>query len=283
MNKFQRILLYLFLLLAGIGLEFELGFLSQQEFSQANGRDLVLNVAVLAVIVIPLYLFIKRLSKRLDVPLLVLWATMFGGAFIAGWLSFSGNSLIDHLNSHLIKDVSTFNNWTDALTAPFAEEFFKALVAFWLLIILGRKDLKSILIAGFGSGLGFQMIEDLGYVARQTRSSGLSAVTEAINRISGGLASHAVYTAVVSVGAFLLLSQCTKQKEKLFGLWCVVSTVANHFLWNSPFYETDHRINILVGLLFAVQVGTFVEVLLFTKKSPDLNLLKKGSSNKEKG
>ena len=248
-----------------------------------NGRDLVLNVAVLAVIVIPLYLFIKRLSTRLDVPLLVLWATMFGGAFIAGWLSFSGNSLIDHLNSHLIKDVSTFNNWTDALTAPFAEEFFKALVAFWLLIILGRKDLKSILIAGFGSGLGFQMIEDLGYVARQTRSSDLSAVTEAINRISGGLASHAVYTAVVSVGAFLLLSQCTKQKEKLFGLWCVVSTVANHFLWNSPFYETDHRINILVGLLFAVQVGTFVEVLLFTKKSPDLNLLKKGSSNKEKG
>lgn len=183
----------------------------------------------------------------------------------------------------MIKDVSTFNNWTDALTAPFAEEFFKALVAFWLLIILGRKDLKSILIAGFGSGLGFQMIEDLGYVARQTRSSDLSAVTEAINRISGGLASHAVYTAVVSVGAFLLLSQCTKQKEKLFGLWCVVSTVANHFLWNSPFYETDHRINILVGLLFAVQVGTFVEVLLFTKKSPDLNLLKKGSSNKEKG
>ena len=126
MNKFQRILLYLFLLLAGIGMEFELGFLSQQEFSQANGRDLVLNVAVLAVIVIPLYLFIKRLSKRLDVPLLVLWATMFGGAFVAGWLSFSGNSLIDHLNSHLIKDVSTFNNWTDALTAPFAEEFFKA-------------------------------------------------------------------------------------------------------------------------------------------------------------
>ena len=104
MNKFQRILLYLFLLLAGIGMEFELGFLSQQEFSQANGRDLVLNVAVLAVIVIPLYLFIKRLSKRLDVPLLVLWATMFGGAFVAGWLSFSGNSLIDHLNSHLIKD-----------------------------------------------------------------------------------------------------------------------------------------------------------------------------------
>ena len=256
-------------------MEFELGSLSQQEFNQVAGRDLVLNLLVLAVIVVPLYLFIKRLAKRFEVPLLVLWATMFGGAFVAGWLSFSGNSLIDHFNSHFIQDVSTFNKWTDALTAPFSEEFFKALVAFWILLILGRKDLKSILIAGFGSGLGFQIIEDLGYVARQTRTGDLSAVTEAVNRISGGLASHAVYTAVVSVGAFLILSQCTKQKEKLFGLWCVVSTVTNHFLWNSPFYETDHRVNILVGLLFAFQVGTFIEVVLFAHKNPNLNLLKK--------
>ena len=268
MNKFQRILLFLFLVLAGIGMEFELGSLSQQEFSQVAGRDLVLNLLVLAVIVVPLYLFIKRLARRFEVPLLVLWATMFGGAFVAGWLSFSGNSLIDHFNSHLIQDVSTFNKWTDALTADFS-------VAFWILLILGRKDLKSILIAGFGSGLGFQIIEDLGYVARQTRTGDLSAVTEAVNRISGGLASHAVYTAVVSVGAFLILSQCTKQKEKLFGLWCVVSTVTNHFLWNSPFYETDHRVNILVGLLFAFQVGTFIEVVLFAHKNPNLNLLKK--------
>ena len=253
MNKFQRILLFLFLVLAGIGMEFELGSLSQEEFSQVAGRDLVLNLLVLAVIVVPLYLFIKGLAKRFEVPLLVLWATMFGGAFVAGWLSFSGNSLIDHFNSHLIQDVSTF----------------------WILLILGRKDLKSILIAGFGSGLGFQIIEDLGYVARQTRSGDLSAVTEAVNRISGGLASHAVYTAVVSVGAFLILSQCTKQKEKLFGLWCVVSTVANHFLWNSPFYETDHRVNILVGLLFAFQVGTFIEVVLLAHKNPNLTLLKK--------
>ena len=118
-------------------MEFELGSLSQQEFNQVAGRDLVLNLLVLAVIVVPLYLFIKRLAKkRFEVPLLVLWATMFGGAFLllAGSV-FSGNSLIDHFNSHLIQDVSTFNKWTDALTAPFSEEFFKALVAFWILLI----------------------------------------------------------------------------------------------------------------------------------------------------
>ena len=47
MTKIQRASIYLFLLFAGIGLEFELGHLSQQEFSQSAGRDLVLNLSVL--------------------------------------------------------------------------------------------------------------------------------------------------------------------------------------------------------------------------------------------
>ena len=68
MTKIQRASIYLFLLFAGIGLEFELGHLSQQEFSQSAGRDLVLNLSVLATIIIPLYLFSKRLAKQLSVP-----------------------------------------------------------------------------------------------------------------------------------------------------------------------------------------------------------------------
>ncbi|MFQ9597420.1 MAG: hypothetical protein ACLRZG_05500 [Streptococcus sp.] len=72
MTKIQRASIYLFLLLAGIGLEFELGHLSQQEFSQSAGRDLVLNLSVLAAIIIPLYLFSKRLAKQLTVPTLSL-------------------------------------------------------------------------------------------------------------------------------------------------------------------------------------------------------------------
>ena len=73
MTKIQRASIYLFLLFAGIGLEFELGHLSQQEFSQSAGRDLVLNLSVLAAIIIPLYLFSKRLAKQLSVPTYLLW------------------------------------------------------------------------------------------------------------------------------------------------------------------------------------------------------------------
>ena len=71
MTKIQRALIYLFLLFAGIGLEFELGHLSQQEFSQSAGRDLVLNLSVLAAIIIPLYLF-KTIGQAVDCPNLCL-------------------------------------------------------------------------------------------------------------------------------------------------------------------------------------------------------------------
>ena len=83
----------------------------------------------------------EPMAKKLSVEPLVLGTALFGGAFIAGWLSFAGNSLIDIINSNFIKDPVVFNDWTNALTAPFAEEFFKALTAFAALYILGRRDI----------------------------------------------------------------------------------------------------------------------------------------------
>ena len=121
MTKIQRASIYLFYCWQELAWSLNSVIFSQQEFSQSAGRDLVLNLSVLAAIIIPLYLFSKRLGKQLSVPTYVLWIAMFGGAFVAGWLSFSGNSLIDIMNSHVIKDATVFNKWTDALTAPFSE------------------------------------------------------------------------------------------------------------------------------------------------------------------
>ena len=156
------------------------------------------------------------------------------------------------------------------MTAPFAEEFFKALTAFAALYILGKKDLQSVLIAGLSSGFGFQVIEDIGYVSRQTFGGENSGALEAIGRIAGGFASHTLYTAVVTVGVYLLFSKVYK-KYRRFGLWCVVSTVVNHFIWNSPFYETEHRINLVVGALFAFLAATFVEVYRLVIKEHNLS------------
>lgn len=67
----------------------------------------------------------------------------------------------------------------------------------------------------FGLWLWFQIIEDLGYVAAKQIQP---VLLRPLTTISGGLKLHALHTAVVSVGVFLLLSQVTQQKEKLFGL-----------------------------------------------------------------
>lgn len=48
MNKTRRIALYIYLVLAGIGLQFELGSMAEKEVTLEAGRDLVLNLAVLA-------------------------------------------------------------------------------------------------------------------------------------------------------------------------------------------------------------------------------------------
>ena len=243
MNKTRRIALYIYLVLAGIGLQFELGDMADKDITLEAGRDLILNLAVLAAFFLPIYFLIKKLAKKLSVETIVLGTALFGGAFIAGWLSFAGNSLIDIINSNFIKDSAVFNDWTNALTAPFAEEFFKALTAFAALYILGKKDLQSVLIAGLSSGFGFQVIEDIGYVSRQT---------------FGG------------ENSYLLFSKVYK-KYRRFGLWCVVSTVVNHFIWNSPFYETEHRINLVVGALFAFLAATFVEVYRLVIKEHNLS------------
>lgn len=273
MNKTRRIALYIYLVLAGIGLQFELGSMAEKDVTLEAGRDLVLNLAVLAAFFLPFYFLIKKLAKKLSVEMIVLATALFGGAFISGWLSFAGNSLIDIINSNFIKDPAVFNDWTNALTAPFAEEFFKSLTAFAALYILGRKDIQSVFIAGLSSGFGFQVIEDIGYVSRVTFGGQYSGSLEAVGRIAGGLASHTLYTAVVTVGVYLLFSTAYK-KYRLFGLWCVVSTVANHFIWNSPFFETEHRINIVVGFLFAFLVATFIEVyrLVLKEKKTDLEI-----------
>ena len=270
MNKTRRIDLYIYLVLAGIGLQFELGDMADKDITLEAGRDLILNLAVLAAFFLPIYFLIKKLAKKLSVETIVLGTALFGGAFIAGWLSFAGNSLIDIINSNFIKDPAVFNDWTNALTAPFAEEFFKALTAFAALYILGKKDLQSVLIAGLSSGFGFQVIEDIGYVSRQTFGGENSGALEAIGRIAGGFASHTLYTAVVTVGVYLLFSKVYK-KYRRFGLWCVVSTVVNHFIWNSPFYETEHRINLVVGALFAFLAATFVEVYRLVIKEHNLS------------
>ena len=111
MNKTRRIALYIYLALAGIGLQFELGDMANKDITLEAGRDLILNLAVLAAFFLPIYFLIKKLAKKLSVETIVLGTALFGGAFIAGWLSFAGNSLIDIINSNFIKDPAVFNDW----------------------------------------------------------------------------------------------------------------------------------------------------------------------------
>ena len=78
---------------AGIGLEFELGHLSQQEFSQSADLRFGLKLVCLSCNYYPNSIsFQKRLCQAVVCPNLCLMGCHVWGAFVAGWLSFSGNS-----------------------------------------------------------------------------------------------------------------------------------------------------------------------------------------------
>ena len=185
---------------------------------------------------------------------------MFGGAFIAGWLSFSGNSLIDIMNSQWSRMPTVFNKWTDALTAPFSGWFFKALVAFCGCLDGWQERSKRILIAG----LGFWFSNHWGFrvCCPPKPKPAISRCHEAINGSLGGLASTCPLQLLYQL-CLPLLSQWPSKRKTFLGSVCSLNS--SQSLLNSPFYETDHRINLLVGLLFAVQVGTFTQVVLYTK------------------
>ena len=72
------------------------------------------------------------------------------------------------------------------MTAPFAEEFFKALTAFAALYILGKKDLQSVLIAGLSSGFGFQIsIKNKGGEQKKLTNAEINKILEEINFLEG--------------------------------------------------------------------------------------------------
>ncbi len=79
MTKIQRASIYLFLYCLWNWLEFELGHLPQQEFSQSAGRDLVLNLSVLAKYISCSISLFKRLATVdwVPTPPHSLWIAMF--------------------------------------------------------------------------------------------------------------------------------------------------------------------------------------------------------------
>lgn len=160
--------------------------------------------------------------------------------------------------------------------STFSERIFKQLWwpsgSSWFWVV----DLKSILIAGFGSGLGFRHWRSR--LCGASNWTELSAVTEAEwTHFWWFSISCSLHSCCICWSTF---SSCLSAPSKRKALWSLVCSFPQWpitsyefpILWNRP---SDSIF--LVGLLFAFQVGTFIEVVLFAHKNPNLNLFKRNS------
>ncbi|CAG5890795.1 repair protein [Streptococcus pneumoniae] len=69
-----------------------------------------------------------------------------------------------HLLGVLFPDSTFLNAFESAIVAPLVEESLKLLPLVFVLALIPVRKLKSLFLLGIASGLGFQMIEDIGYI-----------------------------------------------------------------------------------------------------------------------
>ncbi len=134
--------------------------------------------------------------------------------------------------------------WGAALAGPTSEEFLK-LIGVVLIMQIARNQFQtphSVLILGALSGLGFQVVENLGYTVNSAvhfaTDSQLApvALNFVMRGLFNGLWSHAAYTTVAAFGVvcFMFRRDLSLTRRCLLALMYFVLAWGLHFVWNSP-------------------------------------------------
>ena len=163
--------------------------------------------------------------------------------------------------------------WGSAVAGPITEEFLK-LIGVVLIMQIARNQFRtphSILILGALSGLGFQVVENLGY----TVSSAMYFVTESqllpvahnfvMRGLLNGLWSHAAYTTVAAFGVvcFKFRHDLAVALRMLLALQYFLLAWALHFVWNSPLVNDwipGNGLASMVALTFVKGVPALIAV-----------------------
>lgn len=251
-KSIQAFIYFLFFLGISIGITYEGTVYLDGSIPAKHYGLLVAAVAFLLIYILPLIGLLWYAHKRWQVSLLLLPIALLSGAFIAGWMSSLANQGADFIWEPLLSK-KAFEDWSAALSAPFTEEPLKLLAAAFPLYFFGKKDLKHVLLAGAGAGLGFEIAEDIVYIQYAIIDTPQEVFYETFNRIVGAPTSHWMMTATFTSGFFLVLFY----KQYLRGSLLMGLTVLFHFIWNSPFttFETP--------LFFHVAIVSAFYLLLF--------------------
>ena len=232
LNKRQRFWLPIWFVLVAYGFTFELTGLSSLEISAGQFMSVFVAIAVIALYALPAVWSVFAFSKTWQLDKGLLFFSLLTGLFITGWLASFGNELLGQFWKTILSK-SVYEDWEAALTAPLVEEGLKTFFALFSLYFWQVFDKKSAFMSGLLTGLGFQIVEDIAYIGSETAIDVNSAIPVALSRLEGLLSSHYLYSALLTLGLYLVFSKAKDLPAWKKYLW-VTAPLVLHFIWNSP-------------------------------------------------
>ena len=250
MKKNKLLIIYFLLLVIGVYALFRA--YNVEEFYGEIYLKVLKASALLLMYIVPAIMLGIFLAKKYKGSTKLFFFTIFTGAFITLSISIYANEAIENGFRYFLKE-DTFYNWQDALSSPYTEEILKMATAVLCMVILNAKKKVDFLLSGFGVGLGFQIMEDIGYIIPYDSTyDEISMITNnSIDRIKGALGSHMIYSAVFMMGLYYY-----SRGEKLKGLLLMLAVMVNHFMWNMPLATTLIEIIaiVMVVIIFVVEI-----------------------------
>lgn len=249
-NKNKLLIIYFLLLAVGVYALFRAYYV--EELDVEIYLEVLKTGTLLLIYIVPALIFGTVLEKKYEGKKNLFLFAIFTGAFITLSVSIYFNEAIENGFSYILK-ADTFYNWQDALASPYVEEILKMATAVLCMLILNGKNRVDFLLSGFGVGLGFQIMEDIGYIIPEdsTFDEVSMIMDNSIDRVKGALGSHMIYSAVFMMGLYYY-----SRGEKLKGLLLMLAVMVNHFMWNMPLATTlvDIISIVMVVIIFVVEI-----------------------------
>jgi len=107
------------------------------------------------------------------------------------------------------------NALENAIVAPLVEEPLKLLPLAFVLYLIPVKKLKSVILLGIASGLGFQIIEDISYILTDLSEDLAYTLSRILERVTSAIASHWTFSGLAILGIYLLYRAYRGQKAMI--------------------------------------------------------------------
>ena len=130
-------------------------------------------------------------------------------------LSSFANTYIHNLLTDRFPDSSFLNALENAIVAPLVEEPLKLLPLAFVLYLIPVKKLKSVILLGIASGLGFQIIEDISYIRTDLSEDLAYTLSRILERVTSAIASHWTFSGLAILGIYLLYRAYRGQKAMI--------------------------------------------------------------------